>query len=131
MTMNNLSKGLLKRLCVQIGCESTPKLEQLVEAYHQAKCEGEPVGYAPSEYLANIKEEMYVLASKPKKGIYDTPLFTAPQPDAEAKLSEAMKILHQIADMPRKTRERNLAYSFVAFIETMNTDKQALEKIGE
>ena len=36
---NNLSKGLLKRLCTQIGIVYTKELEQVVSAYHAAKCE--------------------------------------------------------------------------------------------
>ena len=69
-------------------------LEKLCEAYHQAKCaESEPICYAPKEYLYNIKEELYVLASKTQEGIYDTPLFNSPQPfDAEAKLKEIARL---------------------------------------
>ena len=37
MTTNNLSKGLLKRLCTQIGVVYTKELEQIVSAYHQSK----------------------------------------------------------------------------------------------
>ena len=40
---------------------------------------------------------------------------------AEAELAEAMKILNQIADMPRKTREQRLAYSFVTFIKALQS----------
>ena len=36
---DNLSKGLLKRLCTQIGVGYTKELGQVVSAYHQAKCE--------------------------------------------------------------------------------------------
>ena len=36
---NKLSKGLLKRLCTQIGIGYTKDLEQVVSGYHQAKCE--------------------------------------------------------------------------------------------
>ena len=43
------------------------------------------------------------------------------------KYNEAMKVLNQIADGKRKTRERNLAYSFVKFIETMESD-QSMKK---
>ena len=43
MTTNNLSKGLLKRLCTQTGMAYTKELSQVVSAYHQAKCaESEP-----------------------------------------------------------------------------------------
>ena len=34
----NLSKGLLKRLCTQIGIAYTKELEQVVSAYHAEKC---------------------------------------------------------------------------------------------
>ena len=42
--------------------------------------------------------------------------------EENAILHEAMKVLNQIADGKRKTRERNLAYSFVKFIETQGID---------
>ena len=43
--------------------------------------------------------------------------------DTEAKLVEAMKILNQIAEMPRKTREQRLAHSFVTFFKSMQSEK--------
>lgn len=79
MTTNNLSKGLLKRLCVQIGFEYTPKLEQLVKAYHQAKCakNSEPVGYIMQPaFFDNIRRSTIC---QDKHSSYQIPVFTSPQ----------------------------------------------------
>ena len=102
------------------------QLKNIAEAYHQAKCaESEPLAYRQTihcEYKGETKIQYGYSEFQVMKG--DTPLFDKPQSsNAEYRLVEAMKILNQIAEMPRKTRERNLAYSFVTFIETMQSEK--------
>lgn len=70
----NFSKGLLKRLCTQLETTYTKELEQVVSAYHQAKCaDSEPVGTVISEgdghYGAHIKDGL----------AHGTKLFAKPQ----------------------------------------------------
>ena len=108
--------------------DAEAKLAIAIEAIkdYQAKCaKSEPVSYRQTihcEYKGETKIQYGYSEFQVMKG--DTPLYDKPQSsDAEYRLAEAMKILNQIATMPRKTRERNLAYSFVTFIEAMQSEK--------
>lgn len=108
--------------------DTEDKLAIAIEAIkdYQAKCaKSEPVAYRQTihcEYKGETKIQYGYSEFQVMKG--DTPLYDKPQSsDAEYRLAEAMKILNQIATMPRKTRERNLAYSFVTFIEAMQSEK--------
>ena len=73
------------------------KVKRIVEI-EQAQAllsQGEPVGYAPKEYLADIKKEAYVLVHKEQKGIYDTPIYTSPL-SSEALQKDKAELIEQL-----------------------------------
>ena len=130
MMTTNLSKGLLKRLCTQIGITYTKELGQVVSAYHQAKV-------AESLHAAENRVTEY-------KNFLDTCLTiinmpTKPQPsDAEAKLKEIARLklkCNQLIGLCKSASgylfDADLVDESNLILDAVPDIEQALEKIGE